>query len=69
MKTQVRKNCNGCAITSYPLQHRFDEDGWYKVLDLMKMVNVLGVYPRPDGSRRAMVITRKYLRARDRKSS
>jgi len=43
MKTQVRKNCTGCHSASYPLQHRFDEDGWYKVLDLMKMVNVLGV--------------------------
>jgi streptogramin lyase len=49
MKTLVRKNCTGCHSASYPLQHRFDEDGWYKVLDLMKMVNVLGVYPRPDG--------------------
>jgi streptogramin lyase len=49
MKTQVRKNCTGCHSASYPLQHRFDEDGWYKVLELMKWVNVLGVYPRPDG--------------------
>ena len=49
MKTQVRKNCTGCHSASYPLQHRFDADGWSKVLDLMKMVNVLGVYPRPDG--------------------
>ncbi len=48
MKTQVRKNCTGCHTASYPLQHRFDEDGWNKVLDLMKQVNVLGVYPRPD---------------------
>ncbi len=49
MKTQVRKNCTGCHAASYPLQHRFDEDGWYKVLEVMKSVNVLGVYPRPDG--------------------
>ena len=49
MKTQVRKNCTGCHSASYPLQHRFDAEGWSKVLDLMKMVNVLGVYPRPDG--------------------
>ena len=48
MKTQVRKNCTGCHSASYPLQHRFDADGWSKVLDLMKWVNVLGVYPRPD---------------------
>ena len=48
MKTQVRKNCTGCHSASYPLQHRFDEEGWNKILDLMKHVNVLGVYPRPD---------------------
>jgi streptogramin lyase len=47
MKTQVRKNCTGCHAASYPLQHRFDEEGWYKVLSLMKQVNVLGVY-RPN---------------------
>jgi streptogramin lyase len=48
MKTQVRKNCTGCHSASYPLQHRFDEDGWSKILDLMKQVNVAGMYPRPD---------------------
>ena len=46
MKTQVRKNCTGCHSASYPLQHRFDEEGWFKILDLMKQVNVLGIYPR-----------------------
>ncbi len=48
MKTQVRKNCTGCHSASYVLQHRFDEEGWYKILDLMKQVNVNGTYPRPD---------------------
>ena len=48
MKTQVRKNCTGCHSASYPLQFRFDEEGWSKVMDLMKNVNVSGVYPRPD---------------------
>ena len=48
MKTQVRKNCTGCHSASYPLQHRFDAEGWSKILDLMKQVNVSGVYPRPD---------------------
>src|SRR6201999_1319648 len=47
MKTQVRKNCTGCHSASYILQHRFDEDGWFKVLDLMKQVNVNGTL-RPD---------------------
>jgi streptogramin lyase len=48
MKTQVRKNCTGCHTASYPLQHRFDEEGWNKILNLMKHVNVLGVYFGPD---------------------
>jgi streptogramin lyase len=48
MKTQVRKNCTGCHSASYPLQHRFDEEGWIKILDLMKHVNVLGVYQGAD---------------------
>src|SRR5262250_3524067 len=48
MKTQVRRNCTGCHSASYPLQHRFDEEGWNKILDLMKHVNVLGVYQGAD---------------------
>lgn len=44
MKVQVRKNCTGCHSASYPLQHKFDEEGWSKVLDLMKRVNVQGTY-------------------------
>lgn len=48
MKTQVRKNCTGCHSASYPLQHRFDEEGWNKILNLMKHVNVLGVYQGPE---------------------
>jgi hypothetical protein len=47
MKT-VRKNCTGCHSANSaaaPLRR----EGWSKILDLMKMVNVLGVYPRPDG--------------------
>ena len=48
MKVQVRKNCTGCHTASYPLQHRFDEDGWFKILDLMKHVNVLGTWFGPD---------------------
>jgi hypothetical protein len=43
MKTLVKNNCTGCHTLSYILQHRFEEDGWYKVLELMKNVNVSGV--------------------------
>jgi streptogramin lyase len=43
MKTLVKNNCTGCHTLSYILQHRFDEDGWNKVIELMKNVNVSGV--------------------------
>ncbi len=43
MKTLVKNNCTGCHTLSYILQHRFEEDGWFKVIELMKNVNVSGV--------------------------
>ncbi len=44
MKTLVRKNCTGCHTPSYPLQHRFDEQGWNAILNTMKQINVLGTW-------------------------
>jgi streptogramin lyase len=44
MKTLVRKTCTGCHTPSFPLQHKFDEAGWTAILDLMKHVNVYGMY-------------------------
>ncbi len=44
MKRLVRNNCTGCHTPSYTLQHRFDEAGWTAIIDLMKMVNVSGIY-------------------------
>src|SRR5207244_5556827 len=41
-------NCTGCHSTSYVLQFRFDEAGWNKIVDLMKVVPVTGVYPGPN---------------------
>ena len=41
-------NCTGCHSTSYTLQFRFDEAGWSKIIDLMKVVPVSGVYPGPN---------------------
>src|SRR5258708_6128493 len=41
-------NCTGCHSTSYALQFRFDEAGWSKIIDLMKVVPVTGVYPGPN---------------------
>jgi hypothetical protein len=48
MKRLVRNNCTGCHTPSYVLQHRFDEAGWSKIIDLMKHVNVSGIYQGAD---------------------
>src|SRR5438874_6784594 len=48
MKKIFMNNCTGCHSSSYTLQFRFDEDGWSKVIDLMKRVPVTGVYLGPD---------------------
>ncbi len=44
MKKLVENNCTGCHQPNYPLQHRFDQAGWSAVIDLMKHVNVSGLY-------------------------
>ncbi len=48
MKKIFMNNCTGCHSTSYALQFRFDEAGWSKIIDLMKVVPVNGVYPGPN---------------------
>ena len=44
MKNLVSKNCTGCHSASFPLQHKFDEDGWTKVLTHMSRINLGGIY-------------------------
>ncbi len=44
LKKLVINNCTGCHTASYTLQHRFDAQGWSAIIDLMKHVNVSGVY-------------------------
>lgn len=44
----VHNNCSGCHTPSYILQRRFDEKGWTAILDLMKRVNVGGIYQGDD---------------------
>src|SRR5882762_9219211 len=48
MKKIFMNNCTGCHSTSYALQFRFDEAGWSRIIDLMKVVPVTGVYPGPN---------------------
>src|SRR5258706_12691345 len=38
MKQIIHNNCNGCHTPSYPLQFRFDEQGWSRIMDLMKVI-------------------------------
>jgi len=45
IKRVFRNACTGCHTPSYVLQFRFDEDGWNKIIDLMKVVPNSGVYP------------------------
>jgi len=48
MKKIFMNNCTGCHPPGYILQFRFDEAGWNKVIDLMKVVPGSGVYPGPN---------------------
>ncbi|HEV7982816.1 MAG TPA: carboxypeptidase regulatory-like domain-containing protein [Xanthobacteraceae bacterium] len=48
MKQLVLNSCTGCHTPSYILQHRFDEAGWNAIINLMKHVNVSGIYQGPD---------------------
>lgn len=36
MKQIIHNNCTGCHTPSYPLQFRFDEVGWNRIIDIMK---------------------------------
>lgn len=48
MKKIFLNNCTGCHPPGYLLQFRFDEAGWSKVINLMKVVPNSGVYPGPN---------------------
>jgi len=44
LKRIVHSACTSCHTPSYILQHKFDEAGWSKIIELMKNVNVSGIY-------------------------
>jgi virginiamycin B lyase len=48
LKRLVINNCTGCHTASFTLQHQFDDAGWSAIIDLMKHVNVSGVYQGPE---------------------
>src|SRR5438094_2292089 len=47
IKRIFMNNCTSCHPPGYILQFRFDEAGWNKILNLMKVVPGSGVYPGP----------------------
>ena len=55
LKKIVENNCTGCHQPNYPLQHRFDEAGWTAIINLMKHVNVSGVYLGADHKAQGML--------------
>ena len=47
IKKIFTNQCTGCHSPSYVLQFRFDEAGWNKIINLMKVVANTGVYQDP----------------------
>ncbi len=45
IKKIFTSQCTGCHTPGYPLQFKFDEAGWNKIINLMKVVPGSGVYP------------------------
>jgi streptogramin lyase len=63
LKSLVHNNCTGCHTPSYPLQHKFDAAGWTAIIDLMKHVNVSGVYLGPTKTNGVLDFNEKELAA------
>ncbi|HEY1505612.1 MAG TPA: c-type cytochrome [Stellaceae bacterium] len=55
LKRIVHNNCAGCHTPSYILQRRFDEQGWTAIIELMKRVNVGGIYQGDDAKPNAII--------------
>ena len=45
MKRIFHNQCTGCHTPGYPLQFKFDEAGWNKIINLMKVIAGSGEYP------------------------
>jgi streptogramin lyase/mono/diheme cytochrome c family protein len=55
IKKIFTNNCTGCHSPGYALQFKFDEAGWNKIINLMKVVPGSGVYPGP-GAKASQII-------------
>ena len=64
IKKMFTNECTGCHTPGYPLQFKFDEAGWNKIINLMKVVPGSGVYPGPNAkASRIIEYNRKELAA------
>src|ERR1700692_385587 len=64
MKRIFHNQCTGCHTPGYPLQFKFDEAGWNKIINLMKMVQGTGEYMGPNAKPNGiMEFNRKELAA------
>jgi len=61
MKQILHNNCNGCHTPSYPLQFRFDAQGWSRIIDLMKVIG--GGVPQDRPANQIMQMNQKRLAA------
>jgi hypothetical protein len=59
MKQIFNNNCNGCHVPSYPLQFKFDAQGWSRVIDLMKVIG--GGLPQDRPANQIMQMNQKRL--------
>jgi len=48
MKRIFHNQCTGCHTPGYPLQFSFDEAGWNKIINLMKVIAGTGEYMGPN---------------------
>jgi hypothetical protein len=55
IKKVFTNQCTGCHTPGYPLQFKFDEAGWNKVINLMKVIPGTGVYPGPNAKANAII--------------
>jgi streptogramin lyase len=64
MKRIFHNQCTGCHTPGYPLQFKFDEAGWNKIINLMKVVANTGAYPGPNSKANGIIeFNRKDLAA------
>src|SRR5436190_4209179 len=62
IKKIFMNQCTGCHTPSYILQHKFDEAGWNKIINLMKTVNNRGI-PQPGQNNQIIGLNQKELAA------